>query len=108
MNCKHLSLEANGILMKAKSISGFLKVDLERLVGESSCESEYLTKVFELVGEIIQDQDRYIEDWLIEERFDERRLTELFQYIESVRFMPPTIKLYDSSYKIVIPTEANM
>ena len=108
MNCKHLSLEANGILMKAKTISGFLKIDLERLLGASSCESEYLTKVIELVGEIIQDQDRYIDDWLIEKRFDEGRLMELFQYIESVRFMPPTVKLYDSSYKKYIPTDAKV
>ncbi|WP_458776220.1 hypothetical protein [Desulforhopalus sp. 52FAK] len=105
MNRKHLSLEANGILSKAKTISGFLKVDLERLVSESSCESEYLTKVHELVGDIVQDQDHYLDDWLIEKRFDERRLHELYQYIDSVRYMPPTVKIYDSSYKRVISTE---
>lgn len=106
MNCKHLSLEANGVLSKAKNISSFLKVDVERLVSESSCESDYLTKVHDLVAAIIQDQDQYLDDWLIEKRFDERRLQELFQYIDSVRYMPPTVKIYDSSYKRVIPTEA--
>lgn len=106
MNCKHLSLEANGILSKAKTISDFLKVDLERLVSESNCESEYLTKVYALVGDIVQDQDHYLDDWLIEKRFDERRLQELFQYIDSVRYMPPTVKIYDSSYKRVISAEA--
>ncbi len=102
MNHKHLSLEANGILSKAKSISGFLKVDLERLVGESSCETEYLAKVHELVGGVLQDQDQYLDDWLIEKRFDERRLHELFQYIGSVRYMPPTVKIYDTSYRRVV------
>ncbi|MFT5700038.1 MAG: hypothetical protein ACI8ZB_002909 [Desulforhopalus sp.] len=106
MNNIHLSLEANGILTKAKRISGFLKIDIERLVGESGCESEFLTKVYDLVGGIVQDQDQYLEDWLLEKRFDERRLRELFQYIDAVRYIPPTVKIYDSSYKKVISMQA--
>jgi len=107
MNDKHLSLEANGILSKAKGISGYLKVDLERLVCESSCETEYLTKVHDLVGAVLQDQDQYLDDWVIEKRLDEPRLYELFQYIESVRHMPPTVKIYDTSYKRVVSPRAS-
>ncbi len=106
MNCKHLSLEASGILIKAKIISRYLKVDLERMIEESICESEYLSKVHTLLEEILQDQEHYLSDWLLEKRFDERQLKGLFQYIDAIRHMPPTLKIYDSSYKIVLPVAA--
>lgn len=107
MNSKHLSLESNGIIIKAKGISSFLKIDLERMVAESSSETEYLSRVSELLANILEDQNLYMEDWLIEERFDERRLKELFQYVESVRFMSPTVKIYDTNYRRVSTARVN-
>lgn len=103
MNKKHLSLESSGIFIKAQKISSFLKMDLERMVSESSSETNYLQRVHTLLGSILSDQRHYLEDWLIEERFDERRLRELFMYVESVRFMSPTVKIYDTKYKRVAP-----
>jgi hypothetical protein len=101
MNCKHLSLESNGILIKARKISQYLTCDLERLVAESACESEYLARACCLLEEIVLDQQQYANDWLLEECFDERQLRELLQYSNSVKLMPQTVKIYDSGYKLI-------
>ncbi|TKB12221.1 hypothetical protein [Desulforhopalus sp. IMCC35007] len=99
MNCKHLSLEASGILIKARKISQYLACDFERLVAESPCESEYLTRACCLLEEIVLDPVQYSDDWLLEECFDESKLRELLQYSKAVQLMPQTVKIYDSGYK---------
>ena len=106
MNCKHLSLEASGILIKARKISQYLACDLERMVAESPCESEYLTRVCCLVEEIVLDPVQYSNDWLLEECFDESKLRELLQYSNAVKLMPQTVKIYDSGYKQMYTTMA--
>jgi hypothetical protein len=101
MNCKHLSLEANGILIKARKISQYLASDFERLVAESACESEYLTRACCLLEEIVLAPVQYSNDWLLEECLDDSQLRELLQYSNAVKLMPQTVKIYDSGYKLM-------
>lgn len=94
MDTNDLSLEAYGIIIKSDKISGFLKTDLGSLASKCIDEQEYLSSARQLVHGIIEDQETYLDDWLLTDRFDEGDLNELLEYIRSVQVIPSDRKIY--------------
>lgn len=106
MQRDELSLEAYGLLVKGRKISSFLEMDLDALLQRSSCEDRYLATAGQLVREIREDQERYLDDWLLAERFEDMQLIELLRYIKTVEQIPSTNRIYATqSWEEELPDE---
>lgn len=101
-----MSLEAYGTIVKGNRISEFLKTDLGTLASESADERDYLNRAYWLIRKILKDQESYLENWLIDKRFDEDSLCELIDYIRTVQGIPGNKKVYLDKKREIDTVEA--
>lgn len=94
MDTDDLSLEAYGIIIKGSEISNFLKIDIVDLVNGSSDEEEFLIGAYSFFNEVRENQQPYLDDWLIDKRFDDTKLYEIMVYIKSIQTIPAENRTY--------------
>jgi hypothetical protein len=100
MDIDDLSLETHGIFIKGGIISDFLKRDLEAFVSCCRNEKVFLIRVLFFIKGLLQNQNSYLDDWLLVERFDDSKLFELQKYIEIVQAIPSSKRIYEERSKV--------
>lgn len=94
MDTDELFDEARVIFSTAFEISEFLRVDIGVMAKKYENENDYLDAVHKFVKFIAKDQSDYLDNWMLEERLNQRKLTNFVRQIEEIRNIPQDKRTY--------------